>query len=233
MIRYYMKTFRPGVDETVDIAFTAATEVTLEEPVLPQLAVIAPQASPPSPHSMSKERPAETDAKPVRITPEDDDATVTGYTPSGLRPLTNGYRDTKWRGDRYRINVLASPITPPERVEAIARKRAAAITLENNFPYFRILEIQRTIQCSDDDLSPRVELTRVRRKTDMTIKMVSDPGPDTFVAAEVSADMDQRLLPVEQSVSERLQLQQFTRAECNRCTPQEIESVTDCEVAVF
>lgn len=64
-------------------------------------------------------------------------AVGTGYQPEDQKGF--GYTDTKIEAGRFRITFAGDGATPVDVVEDFALLRAAELTLENNFEWFRVI----------------------------------------------------------------------------------------------
>jgi hypothetical protein len=56
--------------------------------------------------------------------------------------LTGGYSDYPLGAKKYKVSARGNGYTSEDRVQSIAFKRAAALTLENGYKYFYILDDQ-------------------------------------------------------------------------------------------
>lgn len=65
-------------------------------------------------------------------------ATGTFYQPAAT-PDDYGYRDLGLTSDHYRISFAGNSLTPRETVEAYVLYRAAEVTLEAGYDYFRVV----------------------------------------------------------------------------------------------
>jgi hypothetical protein len=73
-------------------------------------------------------------------------APVTGYTASTLL-YEFGYSETKLSGNKYRIRVLATAVTPQSRVTDIAVARAGGIGVAGKFAYFTVTAQKQGMEC--------------------------------------------------------------------------------------
>jgi hypothetical protein len=60
-----------------------------------------------------------------------------------------GYGQTKLGDDHYQVQGTGTEATPKERVEKIARARAAQIGVDEKFNYFKVTSVQHGVACSE------------------------------------------------------------------------------------
>lgn len=66
-------------------------------------------------------------------------ATPTTVYQSAASPDESGWRQTRIEADRYRVSFRANPDLKAPQVEDLALRRAAEITLEQNYDWFRVV----------------------------------------------------------------------------------------------
>ena len=72
---------------------------------------------------------------------------ITSYGAANM--LTpSGYTQTKLDDMRYQVKATGTEATPKERVETIARTRAAQIGVEEKLKYFKVTSVQHSVVCS-------------------------------------------------------------------------------------
>ena len=59
-----------------------------------------------------------------------------------------GYSQTKVDGTHYQVRATGTEATPRQRVEKIARARAAQIGVEEKLRYFKVASVQHAVRCS-------------------------------------------------------------------------------------
>jgi hypothetical protein len=59
-----------------------------------------------------------------------------------------GYGQTKLGDDHYQVTATGTEATPKERVEKIARARAAQIGVDEKLKYFKVESVQHGVSCS-------------------------------------------------------------------------------------
>ncbi len=73
---------------------------------------------------------------------------VASYTASNAFSPA-GYGQTKLGDDHYQVKATGTEATPKERVEKIARARAAQIGVDEKFNYFKVGSVQHGVACSE------------------------------------------------------------------------------------
>jgi hypothetical protein len=61
--------------------------------------------------------------------------------------LPIGYSDTKLEASHYTVRAMGTETTPRDRVELIARTRAAEIGVADKTPYFKVLSVTPSFAC--------------------------------------------------------------------------------------
>jgi hypothetical protein len=78
-------------------------------------------------------------------------ATQTPYQPAEKRGA-EGYTETRLTDNRYRVTFTGNPVTPSETVKDYALLRAAEVTLQNGYDWFRLVN-------SDTDKKQRTTIS--------------------------------------------------------------------------
>jgi hypothetical protein len=73
---------------------------------------------------------------------------IAAYTPSNIISPA-GYGQTKLGDDHYEVKGTGTEATPKERVEKIARARAAQIGVDQKFNFFKVTSVQHGVACSE------------------------------------------------------------------------------------
>jgi hypothetical protein len=61
--------------------------------------------------------------------------------------LPIGYSDTKLEAGHYAVRAMGTETTPRDRVELIARTRAAEIGVADKTPYFKVVSVTPSFEC--------------------------------------------------------------------------------------
>ncbi len=130
-----------------------------------------------------------------------------------------GYDQTKIDDTHFKVTGTGTEATPKERVEKIARARAAQIGVEQKFKYFKVASVQHGVSCSKAKPGYKSEATPGASHPTVVLDVVyaqepSDPGflssAETFDA--LSTDLAAEAVGAE---AKAVAIQE-TRASCGK-----------------
>jgi hypothetical protein len=101
-----------------------------------------------------------------------------------------GYDQSKIDDTHYRVKAQGTEATPKERVEKIARARAAQIGVEEHLAYFKVTSVEHGFACNKKQVGYKSEDTPASRRPTVVLDVVYakdavDPG---FVGSKETFD---------------------------------------------
>lgn len=129
----------------------------------------------------------------------------------------SGYSESKVSDTHYTVNAMGTEATPRERIEKIARARAAQIAVEQRMPYYKVASVSYGLRCTKGKEIYRggAQPPTARQTVELDVHYAKAPTDDTFVSAKESfeglnAELNNEMIPSEA----KLAAEQEVRAAC-------------------
>jgi hypothetical protein len=110
---------------------------------------------------------------------------VASYGASNIISPT-GYGQTKVDDTHYQVTATGTEATPKERVEKIARARAAEIGVEEKLKYFKVTGVQHGIKCTKRQPGYKSEDTAAASRPTVVLDVVyaNDAADPTYASSK-------------------------------------------------
>jgi hypothetical protein len=97
-----------------------------------------------------------------------------------------GYGQTKLADDHYQVKATGTEATPKERVEKIARTRAAQIGVEEKLGYFKVTSVQHGVACSERQTGYKSGSTPASSHPTVVLDVIyaKEAGDPTFASSK-------------------------------------------------
>jgi hypothetical protein len=130
-----------------------------------------------------------------------------------------GYWENKIDDTHYQVTATGTDATPKDRVEKIARARAAQIAVENKMKYYKVASVQHGLSCKKGHDFYKGGSTQASARPTVLVDVVyaKDTADPTFVSAAesyetLSGDLANEVVPADAKVA----AEQETRAACGQ-----------------
>jgi hypothetical protein len=147
-------------------------------------------------------------------------APVASYSPATIFS-PEGYGQTKIDDTHYRVEATGTEATPKERVEKMARARAAQIGVETKQKYYKVTSVQHSVACKKRRDSYKGEATAPSSRPNVVLDVVyadTQADPEFADANESYVQMQADLASETVTPEARDAALQATRASCGEAT---------------
>jgi len=130
-----------------------------------------------------------------------------------------GYEQTKLDDTHFRVGATGTVATPKERVEKIARARAAQIGVDEKLGYFKVTSVQHGLKCQKRQESYKSEATPATSRPTVVLDVVysKDAADPTFASsAETFQALSAELASEVISPEAKAAAEQEARAGCGQ-----------------
>jgi hypothetical protein len=131
----------------------------------------------------------------------------------------SGYSQTKLDDTHFQVSATGTEATPKERVEKIARARAAQIGVDEKLGYFKVTSVQHGVKCTKRQQGYKSEDTPPTSRPTVVLDVVyaKEPGDPTFASsAETFQILSTELAGEAVAPEARAVAAQETRASCGQ-----------------
>jgi hypothetical protein len=96
-----------------------------------------------------------------------------------------GYSQTKLDDMHFKVTATGTEATPKERVEKIARARAAQIGVDEKLQYFKVTGVQYGVSCTKRQVGYKSEASPAASRPTVVLDVVyaKEPGDPTFASS--------------------------------------------------
>lgn len=129
----------------------------------------------------------------------------------------SGYSEEKVSDTQYTVNVMGTEATPKERIEKIARARAAQIAVEQRMPFYKVASVSYGFKCTKGKEIYRggTQPPTARQTVQLDVHYAKEPSDPTYVNAKESfatlnSELNDERVPTEAKVA----AEQEVRAAC-------------------
>jgi hypothetical protein len=109
---------------------------------------------------------------------------VTSYEAANLLS-PSGYEQTKIDDTHFKVGATGTEATPKERIEKIARARAAQIGVDEKLEYFKVMNVQHGLRCQKRQAGYKSEATPASARPTVVLDVVyaKDASDPTFASS--------------------------------------------------